>query len=421
MPKKNSVSPLETAHFRFALIAPVIQGLYPDQSEAAYYRRVTKEPLLRPDGTSYRYSPDTLERWTGLYRKHGMDALIPGTRSDKGVSRALSPEAVEEIYRLREKYPRITGTMIHQMLVCNHFVKSTVSVRAVQRFLKENDLKSARNPHVKDRRAFETPEFGCLWQADTAYLPYITEDGRSRRTFLIMIIDDNSRLIVGGKIFYNDNAYNYQKVLKQAISTYGLPDKLYMDHGSSFENDQLTLILDSLGIIEAHAPVRDGAAKGKVERNFRTLRSRWLSTLDIDEIHSLDEFNNKLDAYIRQHNTTVHSATGETPVDRFLRTKDHVRVPESQEWIDQCFLNRITRKVNNDATITIDGVRYDVPQQFIGMRVEIRYLPDAMDNAFILYSDSRFPIIQTDKNANAVAKRNNNYPVIEYQTGEAFS
>ena len=332
MPKKNSVSPLETAHFRFALIAPVIQGLYPDQSEAAYYRRVTKEPLLRPDGTSYRYSPDTLERWTGLYRKHGMDALIPGTRSDKGVSRALSPEAVEEIYRLREKYPRITGTMIHQMLVCNHFVKSTVSVRAVQRFLKENDLKSARNPHVKDRRAFETPEFGCLWQADTAYLPYITEDGRSRRTFLIMIIDDNSRLIVGGKIFYNDNAYNYQKVLKQAISTYGLPDKLYMDHGSSFENDQLTLILDSLGIIEAHAPVRDGAAKGKVERNFRTLRSRWLSTLDIDEIHSLDEFNNKLDAYIRQHNTTVHSATGETPVDRFLRTKDHVRVPESQEW-----------------------------------------------------------------------------------------
>ena len=421
MPKKNSVSPLETAHFRFALIAPVIQGLYPDQSEAAYYRRVTKEPLLRPDGTSYRYSPDTLERWTGLYRKHGMDALIPGTRSDKGVSRALSPAAVEEIYRLREKYPRITGTMIHQMLVCNHFVKSTVSVRAVQRFLKENDLKSARNPHIKDRRAFETPEFGCLWQADTAYLPYITEDGRSRRTFLIMIIDDNSRLIVGGKIFYNDNAYNYQKVLKQAISTYGLPDKLYMDHGSSFENDQLTLILDSLGIIEAHAPVRDGAAKGKVERNFRTLRSRWLSTLDIDEIHSLDEFNNKLDAYIRQHNTTVHSATGETPVDRFLRTKDHVRVPESQEWIDQCFLNRITRKVNNDATITIDGVRYDVPQQFIGMRVEIRYLPDAMDNAFILYSDSRFPIIQTDKNANAVAKRNNNYPVIEYQTGEAFS
>ena len=268
MSKKKPVSPLETAHFRFALIAPVIQGLYPDASEAAYYRRVTKDPILRPDGTTYHYSPDTLERWTGLYRKHGMDALIPGTRSDKGVSRALDPDAVQEIYRLREKYPRINGVMIHQILVQNHFIKATVSVRAVQRFLQKNDLKSARNPHVKDRRAFETPEFGCLWQADTAYLPYITENGKSRRTYLIMIIDDNSRLIVGGEIFYNDNAYNYQKVLKQAVCTYGLPDKIYMDHGSSFENGQLTLILDSLGIIESHAPVRDGAAKGYVKTVF---------------------------------------------------------------------------------------------------------------------------------------------------------
>ena len=156
MSKKKSVSPLETAHFRFALIAPVIQGLYPDESEAAYYRRVTKEALLRPDGTTYQYSPDTLERWTGLYRKHGMDALIPGTRSDKGVSRALSPDAVEEIYRLREKYPRITGTMIHQMLVCNHFIKSTVSVRAVQRFLKENDLNTLEEGKhfIKDKDLF---------------------------------------------------------------------------------------------------------------------------------------------------------------------------------------------------------------------------------------------------------------------------
>ena len=414
MVKKKTVSPLETAHFRFALIAPVIQGLYPDASEAAYYRRVTAEPLIRPDGTSYVYSPDTLERWTGLYRKHGMDALIPSTRSDKGVSRALSPEAVSEIYRLREKYPRINGVMIHQMLVKDQFIKASVSVRAVQRFLKENDLRSARNPHVKDRRAFETPEFGCLWQADTAYLPYITESGRSRRTYLIMIIDDHSRLIVGGEVFYNDNAYNYQKVLKKAVSTYGLPDKLYMDHGSSFENDQLTLILDSLGIVEAHAPVRDGAAKGKVERNFRTLRSRWQATLDMEQIHSLAEFNEALAAYIRQHNTTVHSATGETPVDRFMRTKDHIRKPQSQEWIDTCFLNRTTRRVNNDATISIDGIRYDVPQQFIGMRVEIRYLPDAMEDTFLLYGENRYPVTRTDKVANASAKRQNPYPLIEY-------
>ena len=57
-----NVEPLKVAHFRFALIAPVIQGLYPDASEAAYYRRVTQEPIIRPDGTPYKYSPDTLEK-----------------------------------------------------------------------------------------------------------------------------------------------------------------------------------------------------------------------------------------------------------------------------------------------------------------------------------------------------------------------
>lgn len=412
----TKTEPLKVAHFRFALIAPVIQGLFPDASEAAYYRRVTAEPILRPDGTLYKYSPDTLERWTGLYRKSGMDALIPGHRKDKGVSRVLSIDAIQEIYRLREQFPRINGVMIHTMLVHDHFIDATVSVRAVQRFLKQNDLTSARNPQVKDRKAYEMPEFGCMWQADTAYLPYITENGRSRRTFCIMIIDDHSRLIVGGGIFYNDNAYNYQKVLKQAVSTYGLPDKIYMDHGSSFENEQLTLILDSLGIVEAHAPVRDGAAKGKVERNFRTLRSRWLSTLDASAIHSLEEFNRLLADYIRQHNTTVHSGTGETPVDRFMRTKDHVRIPKSKEWLDECFTNRTTRKVNNDSCITIDGVWYDVPPQFIGMKVDIRYLPDRMEEAYLLYGDTRFPISKTNKEENARTKRNNAFPEISYSS-----
>ena len=414
--EQKPVAPVDIANFRFALIAPVIQGLYPDKSEAAYYRRVTEKPIIRPDGTPYQYSPDTLERWTGIYRKQGMEGLLPNVRKDKGISRTLNSDAINEILRLREQFPRINGVMIHQMLIRGGFIDTSVSVRAVQRFLKTNDLKSARNPHVKDRRAYEMPEFGCMWQADTAYLPYIEENGRKRRTYLIMILDDHSRLIVGGEIFYNDNAYNYQKVLKQAIATYGLPDKLYMDNGSSFKNEQLSFILGSLAIVESHAPVRDGAAKGKVERNFRTLRSRWLSTLDVSRIHSLEEFNRLLQEYIRCHNTTVHSGTGETPIDRFLRTKDHVRKPRSTEWLNECFRNRVTRHVNNDACITIDGALYDVPPQFIGMKVEIRYLPDRMEDAYILYGDTRFPISRTDKNANARIRRRNEFPAIEYGT-----
>jgi hypothetical protein len=35
---------------------------------------------------------------------------------------------------------------------------------------------------------------------------------------------------VGGGLFYNDNAYNFQKVLKDAVAAHGIPAKLYVDY-----------------------------------------------------------------------------------------------------------------------------------------------------------------------------------------------
>jgi len=410
---KKYVSPIEIAHFRFALIAPVIQGLFPDPSVAAYCRRVTEKPIKAPGGNEISYRPKTIEKWIALYKKGSMDALMPGFRTDKGTSRSLNDVAIEEIFRLRQVYPKINGVMIHSLLVQNGYIKSDVSIRAVQRFIKANDLKSARNPNVKDRKAFEESDFGRLWQADTCYLPYLTEDDKSRRTYLVMIIDDHSRLIVGARIFYNDNACNFQKVLKEAIATFGIPDKLYLDHGSPYDNEQLTLICGSLGCVKIHAPIRDGAAKGKIERNFRTLKDRWLYALDLDQIGSLDEFNGLLREYIHKHNTTLHSAIKESPIDRFLRTREHIKKPKSEQWLDECFHNRITRKVNKDSCITIDGICYDAPQQFIGMKVEIRYIPGQMEDAYILYEGIHYQIPTTDKVANCRTKRNN-LPAIDY-------
>ena len=415
--ENKPMSPIEIAHFRFALIAPVIQDLYSEQSAAAYFRRVAEKPIVMPNGSSFSYSHKTLAKWANFYKNGGMDALLPKQRSDKGSTRVLNDVAIEEIFRLKEKYPRLNATQIHQMLIRNAYISASVSVAAVQRFIRRHELKSARNPNIKDRKAFEEPQFGCLWQADTCYLPYISENGRARRTYLIMIIDDHSRLIVGGQIFYNDNAYNFQKVLKQAIATYGIPDKLYLDNGSPYLNQQLTFICGCVGCLELHTPVRDGASKGKIERNFRSLKDRWLYSLDTAQIQSLAEFNELLSAYIYQHNTTVHSSTKETPLDRFMRTGNHIRIPKSAEWLDECFRNRISRRVNNDSCVTIDGVYYDAPQQFIGMKVDIRFLPNLMEDAYILYEGVHYPIPVTDKAANSRAKRDN-LPKIDYNWKE---
>ena len=411
--KQELSSAAALAQFRLSIIAPVIHGLFPDASRNAYYNRVTEKPLTLPDGSVFQYSPKTISKWVSLYQNGGIDALMPKERSDKGATRVLPDTAIEEIYRLKREFPRLNATQIHRQLVEDSFIPATVSVCAVQRFIRRHDLKSARNPSLRDRKAFEEDAFGKMWQADTCYLPYITEDGHRRRVYCIMVIDDHSRMLVGGGLFYNDNAYNFQKVLKQAVSAYGIPMKLYVDNGCSYANEQLSLICGSIGTVLLHTKIRDGASKAKIERQFRTLKERWLYTIDLDSIHSLGQFNRMLADYMRTYNTTLHTGIGSTPLERYRATCCGVRIPKSREWLDECFYNRVTRRVNRDATVSIDKVYYDVPMQFISSRVEIRFLPDDMSSAFILYDGAHYPIRRTDRNENCRTKRDNS-PSIDY-------
>jgi transposase InsO family protein len=245
-----------------------------------------------------------------------------------------------------------------------------------------------------------------MWQSDTCYFPYIPdENGKKQRTYLMAIVDDHSRMIVGAQLFFNDNAYNFQKVFKDAVATYGACHKLYVDHGSPYENAQLGFICGSLSTVLLHAPVRDGAAKAKVERTFGTLKSRWLNGLDLTQIHSLAEFNEELAEAVRKHNLTINSSTGQTPMDRFLATRGRIPVPESQEWLDECFMNRIHRKVRNDATLSLLKTQFDAPMQFIRQTVEVRFLPDKLEEAYILDNGKRYPLKLTDKQANSKVKR----------------
>lgn len=410
---KNLTTAAEVAQFRFALIAPVIQDLFPDVSRTAYYKRVTEKPIKFPDGSVRKLNYKTLEKWVSNYQRFGFDALMPGERSDKGLSRALSDTAIEEIFRLKREFPRLNATQIHAQLVQSGAVPSTVSVCAVQRFIKRNDLKSARNPNIRDRKAFEEDAFGKMWQADTCYFPYITEDGKSRRVYAVCIIDDHSRLITGAELFYSDSAANFQKVFKTAVATYGIPAKLYTDNGAPYANEQLSLICGSIGTVLLHTKVRDGASKAKIERFWRTAKEQWLYGLDLNSVRSLVLFNAMFREYIRSYNTAMHSGIGCAPFERYRATKDNVRFPVSKEWLDECFLNRIYRKVRKDSTVPIDKVSYDVPMQFIDQKVEIRFRPGEMDSAVIVFDNRRFPLRPTDRIENCRTKRQNG-PSIDY-------
>lgn len=412
MNEKQMNHDVAIAALRLSVIQPAFNGTFPDRNKQAYYIRIAGKPLKLPDGREARYSPGTFSCWESDYRRGGFDALMPKQRSDKGHSRRLDADVIAAIYELREKFPRLTATGIRDKMISDGLIKAAdVSVTTFQRFIKKNNLKGAYAPGRKDRRAFEEEFSTGMFQADTLYGPYLKEGGNSRRTYCIMLLDDRSRLIVGGRFFYQDNSTNFQKVFHDAVATYGIPLKLYVDNGSPYKNAQLSLICGQLGCVLIHTPVRDGASKGKVERNFRTLRTRFLDTLEPAKIKSIDELNSLLAAYIRTHNTSVHSATGSTPYARYMEDLAHVRMPKSPQWLDDCFLHRVRRKVRNDSTILLHKQLYDVPMEFIRSTVDVRYRPDEPDSAFLLDGSRRIPIRPTDKTANSKVKRHNGYSV----------
>lgn len=217
------------AHVKYTIILPLIHDSYTEDSAYAYCKRITDRPITWPDGSTSTYTPKTIFKWYYKYKSFGMDGLIHGERSDKGKSRALSDEAIAAIEKIRENNQKLSAVGIYRKLRADGILPPSVSERAVQRYIKAHDLKPKKIGEEKERKAFEAPAFGDMWQADTLDDFYITENDKARQVHLIQIIDDHTRIIVGGEYFYNDSAVNFQKVLHDAVLNYGVPKIVYCD------------------------------------------------------------------------------------------------------------------------------------------------------------------------------------------------
>jgi len=415
----------EMAMLRFSLIAPAVNGTFAEPSKAAYYRAVSERPVQLPGGGWQRFSPSTMAWWEFKYRHEGFEGLAWGPRRDLGATRSLTPAQQEAVDALRLEYPRAAATQVRAMMVERGLMEEDgASVSTFQRYFRNRPMGAQAGPPAKDRRAFEAEAPGDLWQADTMYGPYCDlGGGRRGRAYLQMALDDRTRAIVGGRFWASDNAANFQRVLKRAVATWGIPRKLLVDNGGPYRNGQLTGICGRIGCVLSHAPVRDGAAKGKVERNFRTLRGRMLATLGDDPARTLGDLNDLLAAYVARHNATPHSALGgRTPLEVWdeLSAGAPPRMPPSADWLDERFRNRVTRRVNNDSTVRVRNVLYDVPCHLAGGRVELVFTPDDPADMWAVGERGEMVALSpTDKRANARMPREAPRYRVDYGGGEA--
>jgi putative transposase len=151
-----------------------------------------------------------------------------------------------------------------------------------------------------------------------------------------------------------------------------LPESLYVDNGSNYTSKEIVQVCARVGCVLAHTPVRDGAAKGKIERYFRTVRDQFLiRELDLS---SLEALNRQFTAWAEEsYNASTHSILGMSPLDRFALDRRRIRFLPPNEVNDELFFVEEDRVTRADNTFSLKSVRYEAPRHLPSRKVQVRF------------------------------------------------
>ena len=371
----------EIALFRYGLIAALVHDPpAPGQLELAL-REIAAKPYRIPGSTRTRVSVTTLRRYLHTYRTQGFEALRPPPRADTGLPRAFAPDVLAKAIALREAQPsRTTQTLVdilsrdESLTLANPLNAHTLTTHLRQ--CGKTRRRLAQNPTVF--RRFEREHVNALWQGDLLFGPWLPDEqrpGQQRRTHLFCFLDDHSRLVPYAEFFWDETLPRMERVLKLGILRRGVPQAVYVDNGRVYSSTQFNAACATLGIRRIQGRPYHPEGRGKQERFFETLRLRFLPEVTASAITRLRDLNDSLWAWLdRIYHQSEHSETHQTPLARYTAGLDQVR-PADPELLRRAFLWREKRKVQRDATIALQGNRYQVEPQWVGRTLELRFDP----------------------------------------------
>lgn len=393
------------ALFRFGIISDLITGVSECESKDEYFKSKSEHNWIDMDGRSVKVSAKTIERWYYVYDKYGFDALKPKGRNDRGRSRKLDEELLSVIKHYVDEHPRMPATLIYDELIRNHYIHvSEISQSTITRYVSKLKKGKSIINHSEMKR-YEASHINDIWCCDTTYSFKLTVGTEKKRLFIVGIIDDASRMIVGIDVFFNDNYRNFMSVLKGAVSKYGKPKLLNLDNGSPYKNNQLELLAARVGIGLYHNKPYYGQGKAKIERWFRTMKDHFMSNFHLTNKTTIDEFREGLLDYVNKYNNSVHSElNGKTPVERYFNSGEEIK-ELNKDFIEKTFLLEIERKVSTDCVVQIDNIEFEVPQKYSKKQIKIRFSSD-YKSCYVVNPDGELEKIELlDKKANAQIKR----------------
>jgi putative transposase len=367
----------EMALFRLGVLGPLTsRGELARGDLARLIREIAQQQYAIPGSQRRHISEKTLRAWYDLWRREGIAGLASKQRSDCGASK-LSETVQAAVLAAKRENPRRSVRQIRLLLEGAGLVpRDTLSKSAVHRLLRAHGLSRIAGPTVvpDEKRSFVAEHAGSLWYGDVMHGPTLSLGGKRRKTYLVSLMDDASRLITHSAFCFSETALDIEGVLKQALLRRGTPTRLVVDNGSAYRSATLQGICARLSIRLIFCRPYHPAAKGKIERWHRTLRDQFLAELDATHIRDLGDLNARLWSWIEQvYHSSKHSALGEhTPLSRYQQDLPRIRLlgPLAAQ-LDELFWHRVTRLVRRDGTVSYEGKRFEVPYELTGQHVRL--------------------------------------------------
>ena len=132
-----------------------------------------------------------------------------------------------------------------------------------------------------------------------------------RKTYLVSLLDDASRLITHCAFCLGETAIHIESVLKDAVLKRGIPKKLIVDNGAAYKSTSLQGICARLQIRLVYCPAREPQGKGKLERYHRFFRQTFLDEIDSNNIQNLADLNARLWVWVE---TVLIGTVREPPI-----------------------------------------------------------------------------------------------------------
>ena len=401
------------ALFRYGLIS---EFLHTELNRGEQKRRMKELARRRYDvsweAQTIRVSTGSLKHWLGAYRKFGFDGLLPKVRRDKGTCKAIDPLLAGKIVAVKRATPTLSiPELIRSLEDVEEAVPGKLKHSTVHRLLQRHGLsgRPGLDPgHKRQRLPYRYPLPFDLWAGDVMH-------GRvevcGHKVYLIAFIDSATRAIMHAAFAFDEGALSVLDVLKQALLVRGICRRLYVDHGSAFIDTRFARTCAHLGIQHLLAPVRDGAAKGSIERFFARFRSQFERYLQPEDLEDLGTLNSLLWRWIHStyHQTPHSGIDGEKPWLRFMRLLPQVEHRRVEPDFDFTALwrTRAKRTVRRDGTVSLNGHVLEVPPTVGRRRVELRYLDEELPEGVEVWLDEEKvgPACPVDLEANASRRR----------------